>query len=602
MCSILGYSGKESAASVLVNGLRLMEYRGYDSVGVATIDADSIQVRKGIGKVTEVNKRLGLQSMSGNTGIGHTRWATHGGVTDGNAHPHTTCNNDIAVVHNGIIENYIELKNELTQQGHHFKSQTDSEVIAHLIEIEYSKRGAVKESVIEACRKLRGSYAFVAAFQDGTLAAARWEEPLIVGVSNDSYFISSDVLGFLKYTDKAIFLDIGDVVVIEDRKLNIYDFEGNTVTRPTTAIAWELGAAEKGKFTHFTLKEIHEQNHTITNTMIKNQPKLEQFCNEMLNAKHIFFTGSGSSYHVALLAKGILGKCAKIHAEVIVSSEFQYESEFVTSGSVLIAISQSGESADVLESVKKAKQTGAKVLSIVNVTSSSLARASDSFLSLDCGPEIGVAATKSFTSQLAAIYAIADHLVKKAQGQPCNSDLVDTTPLLSESGYRRIAAVVEKTLSSYQYLSEIVHKFENIHDIYLLGRSLHYPIALEGALKLKELSYIHAEGLAAGELKHGPLALMDKNSLVVVINPTDDTYQEALHNIHEIKARGATVLAISDKNNDIYDYWIQLPKIDEYLYPLIEVIPLQIISYLMAISKKVDPDYPRNLAKSVTVK
>ncbi|HEX7031624.1 MAG TPA: glutamine--fructose-6-phosphate transaminase (isomerizing) [Nitrososphaera sp.] len=590
MCSILGYSGKDNAASVLVDGLKLMEYRGYDSVGVATIKDEKILISKGVGKVAEVNQRLGLEKMEGSIGIGHTRWATHGGVTDGNAHPHSTCQGDIAVVHNGIIENYQELKDELIKQGHSFKSQTDSEVIAHLLEAKYSKGLSIKEAIVEACKKLRGSYAFVAAFKDGNMAAARWEEPLIIGISPKGIFISSDVLGFLKFTDKAIFLDNGDIAIIEDSNIALYDIGGNPVSRPVTPVAWELGAANKGEYEHHTLKEINEQARTTINK-ISSREGLDGFCKIISEAEHVFLTGSGSSHHVALLARRIFAKFARIQTSVIVSSEFQYEFDFITPNSVLVAISQSGESADVLNSVKKAKEMGAKILSIVNVTTSSLARMSDAIVAIECGPEIGVAATKSFTGHLAAIYAIVNQLAKSLQ----NHDIIGNLDELSSA--------LEKALSSYHDLAKIAELTSNANNIYLLGRSMHYPIALEGALKLKELAYIHAEGLAAGELKHGPLALMDKNVLVLVLNPTDNTYEETLHNIHEIKARGATVIGVSDRNSELYDHWIELPQIKEqHLYPLIEVIPLQILAYLVAVSRKVDPDYPRNLAKSVTVK
>jgi glucosamine--fructose-6-phosphate aminotransferase (isomerizing) len=381
--------------------------------------------------------------------------------------------------------------------------------------------------------------------------------------------------------------------VIEGDSLVLYDINGNPVNRSITSVAWELGAADKGKYSHYTLKEINEQRNTINKAM-RNQ-NLPEFCQILSQAEHVFLTGSGSSHHVALLAKSILSKFAKIQADVIVSSEFQYESNSITPNSVILAISQSGESADVLQSVKKAREMGAKILSVVNVTTSSLARMSDSFIGIGCGPEIGVAATKSFTGQLSVVYAIADQLAKALRNNGSS-----TESLIGEVD--EITCAVDKSLSSYHNISEIVEMASSINDIYLLGRSMHYPIALEGALKLKELAYIHAEGLAAGELKHGPLALMDKNALVLVINPTDNTYEETLHNIHEIKARGATVIGISDKKHDIYDHWIELPHVSKHLYPLVEVIPLQIMAYLVAVNKKVDPDYPRNLAKSVTVK
>src|SRR5213594_2448295 len=548
MCSIIGYTGKNAAAPILVDSLKRMEYRGYDSVGVATFDSGSILVRKGTGKVLEVNRNLNIDQMAGKIGIGHTRWATHGGVTDKNAHPHSACKNDIAVVHNGLIENYKELKEELIGAGHTFASETDSEVIAHLLEIHYS--GGVKEAMVETCKRLRGNFAIVAVFQNGTICGARYEEPLVIGVANDGYFVSSDVLGFLEYTDKAIFLENGDICMVDSSKLEIFDFECKPVALPITQVAWEL-------------------------------------CDILAGAKDIYITGSGTSYHSALIFKHMLARFGKIRAETAVSSESQYALASMDSNSVLVAISQSGETADVLDSVRLARNQGAKILSIVNVTTSSLARASDACLSTNCGPEIGVAATKSFTGQLALIYNITDRLCEKCL----------------ETERADLAVAVENVVANQGSVIKVAEQMKDASDIYLLGRSLHYPIALEGALKLKELAYVHAEGIAAGELKHGPLALMERNTFVIMINPRDETFNDTISNAHEIKARGATVIGISDRKDDVYDYWIEIPHIkQEAYYPIAEVIPLQILAYQLALAKNADPDYPRNLAKSVTVR
>ena len=410
MCSIIGYKGQLNVASVLVASLKRMEYRGYDSVGIATINNGKILVKKDIGKVADVNKSLDLGRMPGHTGIGHTRWATHGGVTYKNAHPHYGCTDRIAIVHNGIIENYKELREELIFLGHTFISDTDSEVIAHLLERYYSGQKNIKKTVIETCRRLKGTYAFVAAFEDGTICGSRYDEPLIIGSVNNGYFISSDVLGFLEYTDKAIFLDNRDVVIVDSETCHIFDLEGNTVNRAITKVAWELAAIDKGKYAHHTLKEIHEQPNIVQKAGTQNLEKIEEFCNIVTNSKALFLVGSGTSYHSALIAKHILSKFAKIRAEAIISSEFQYTFDGIDSTSAIIAISQSGETADVLQSVKAAKQMGARILSVVNNPTSSLARISDSSLSIDCGPEIGVAATKSFTAQLSLIYTIVDRL------------------------------------------------------------------------------------------------------------------------------------------------------------------------------------------------
>lgn len=585
MCSIIGYKGKNAAAPILVDSLKKMEYRGYDSVGVATFDSGNILVRKGTGKVLEVNKSMNLSEMGGRIGIGHTRWATHGGVTVSNAHPHSACKNDIAVVHNGIIENYKELKQELISSGHSFASETDSEVIAHLLEAYYTK--GAREAMIETCKRLRGNYAFVAVFQDGTIGGARYEEPLIIGVANDGYFVSSDVLGFLEYTDKAIFLENGSICIVDNNKLEIFDFEGKAVPHPITQVAWEMGDIDKGKYAHHTIKEINEQRLTVVHAGRQDEVEMAKFCDILANAKDIYITGSGTSYHSALIFKHMLARFGKIRSETVISSESQYALSALDDKSVLVAISQSGETADVLDSVRLAKSQGAKILSIVNVMTSSLARASDACLFTNCGPEIGVAATKSFTGQLALIYSITDRL--------CNNCL--------GTEKAEFAKAVEDIIANQASIMKIAEYMKDATDIYLLGRSLHYPIALEGALKLKELAYVHAEGIAAGELKHGPLALMEKNTFVIMINPHDATFNDMISNAHEIKARGATVIGISDVKDEVYDYWIQIPHLkQEAFYPIVEVIPLQIIAYQLALAKNVDPDYPRNLAKSVTVR
>jgi glutamine---fructose-6-phosphate transaminase (isomerizing) len=591
VCSIIGYKGQFiEAAPLLVESLKKMEYRGYDSVGIATMNNGKILISKGVGKVTEVDKILEFAKLPGQIGIGHTRWATHGGVSDKNAHPHFSCNSDIAVVHNGIIENYQELKEKLSKEGHIFKSQTDSEVIPHLLE-KYCKEfnNDYKKSLIYTCKILKGSFAFVAIFKNGLICGARFDEPLIIGIANSALFLSSDVLGFLKHTDKAIFLDNGDIVTIDNNKYNIFDINNKKVIRPITQVAWELGSTEKGKYAHHTLKEIHEQPSILFNSFNKNND-FQQFCKFIKNASNVYITGSGTSYHSGLLAKNLLAKFAKIKSEVIMSSEFQYMSDTLETNSAIIAISQSGETADVIHAVKKAKEHGSKILSIINISTSSLARISDSVLVLNCGPEIGVAATKSFIGQLMIIYNIVNLL----SGNQLSLNKINQKKLVTD---------IEKTLELDEKIKTIVSKLDSeIKDIYILGRSLHYSIALEGSLKIKELAYIHAEGIAAGELKHGPLALIDAKSLVIVINPVDETYKDVISSTHEIKSRGAKIIGISNKNHELYDNYLQIPESIDHLYPIVEVIPLQIMAYYLSLKMQVDPDYPRNLAKSVTVK
>ena len=578
------------AAPLLVDSLKKMEYRGYDSVGIATLNKGKILISKGVGKVAEVNKILEFAKLPGHIGIGHTRWATHGGVSDKNAHPHFCCTADIAVVHNGIIENYPDLKEKLSKEGHIFKSQTDSEVIPHLLE-KYCKEfdNDYEKSLIATCKILKGSFAFVAIFKNGLICGARFDEPLIIGIAPSALFLSSDVLGFLKYTDKAIFLDNGDIVTIEGEKFNIFDINNNKIARPITQVAWELGSTEKGKFAHHTIKEIHEQSSILFNSLNKNND-FKKFCNYLKSASNVYITGSGTSYHSGLLAKHLLAKYAKIKSEVIVSSEFHYISDTLEPNSVIIAISQSGETADVIHPIKKVKDHGIKVLSIINIPTSSLARLSDSAIVLNCGPEIGVAATKSFIGQLMVIYNIVNLL----SGNQLYADKLNQKKLIE---------IMEKTLKLDNKIKSLVSELDSeIKDIYILGRSIHYPIALEGSLKIKELAYIHAEGIAAGELKHGPLALIDSKSLVIVINPIDETYQDVVSSANEIKSRGAKIIGISNKSNDVYDHYIEIPECLDYLYPIIEVIPLQLMAYYLSLKMHIDPDYPRNLAKSVTVK
>ena len=589
MCSIIGYKGQLIVAPLLVDSLKRMEYRGYDSVGIATINNGRILVKKGVGKVLDVNKRLDLSNMEGHAGIGHTRWATHGSITEKNAHPHYGCTDSMAIVHNGIIENHKELMDELIDLGHVFKSDTDSEVIAHLLERYFAEQKNIKSSMIETCKRLKGDYAFVAALEDGTICGSRCNEPLMIGSVDTGYFISSDILGFIGYTDKAIFLENRDIVVVDSKTLQIYDSDGNTVNRSLTQVAWELAAIDKGKYAHYTLKEIHEQPITVEKVGVQNLDKIEEFCNILRNSTTIFLTGSGTSYHCALIAKHILSNFAKIHAETMMSSEFQYTLSGIDNTSVLLALSQSGETADVLQAVNAAKRMGAKVLSIVNVPTSSLARISDSFLTIECGPEIGVAATKSFTAQLSLTYMIVDTL--------CNGHLGFKT------NKQFLVGALHEALAAENEIHDIAEKLRDARDIYVLGRSIHYPIALEGALKIKELSYIHAEGIAAGELKHGPLALIDDNSYVIIINPNDTTSDNNISSAHEIKARGATIIGISNTRDEVYDMFIKIPFIKcNVIYPIIEVLPLQILAYYLSLVKNVDPDYPRNLAKSVTVK
>ena len=585
MCSIIGYSGNEVAAPIIVKGLKRMEYRGYDSVGVATESNNQIELKKGIGKVNEVNSKIQLDTLPGKTGIGHTRWATHGKVTEFNAHPHPSNSGKIAIVHNGIVENFEELKKQLEDDGYNFKSETDSEIIANLLQKNYESTKNVKETILKTVSEIKGDYAFVAMFENGQLAAARFHEPLIVGISQENVFLSSDVLGFIEYTDNVIYMKNRNIIILDKKDFQILDFNGKNTEYEITKVSKEFGDAYKGDYAHFTLKEIYEQPDVILKSGEKTIGDIEKAVDYIKNAKNVYITGSGTSYNSALIAKQILSKYVKIKSEPIISSELQFSPEIIERDSVLIAISQSGESADVLEAVRIAKKLNCKIISIVNLLTSSLVRKSDITLGMNCGPEIGVAATKSFTAQLTILYKIVQKL--------SNNITID---------FEKFAESILKIIENPVKIQKIAKELKNVSDIYILGRGINYPIAIESALKLKELTYIHAEGIPGGELKHGPLALMDSNVFVIIINPNDSTYADTLTSAREIKARGAKIIGVSDIESDLYDYWIEIPKIKEILYPISEIIPIQLLSYYSALEKNTDPDYPRNLAKSVTVK
>ncbi|MGY5141730.1 MAG: glutamine--fructose-6-phosphate transaminase (isomerizing) [Nitrosopumilus sp.] len=585
MCSIIGYLGDETASQIIVKALKRMEYRGYDSVGVATEVENKIELKKGVGKVNEVNSKVQLDSLPGKIGIGHTRWATHGKVTDSNAHPHPSNSKKIAIVHNGIIENFTELKEDLIKQGYNFCSDTDSEVIANLLQKNYEISNNVKETMMRTTSQLKGHFAFVAMFDNGELAAAKFHEPLILGLGKNDYFLTSDVLGFIEFTDNAIYLENGTFVILEKNKFEIFDFEGKKIKNEITKVSKEFADAYKGDYAHFTLKEIFEQPSTILKSSEKFDEEITKIAKFLNTDKSIYITGSGSSYNSALIAKQIFSKYGKIKMEPIISSELQFSPDSIDDNSILIAISQSGESADVLDAVKIAKGKNCKIFSIVNLSTSTLVRESDISVGMNCGPEIGVAATKSFTSQLVILNKILQNSVIDYQ-----------------INFKKISDNISEILENTKQIQKIASELKDISDIYVLGRGLNFPIASEAALKLKELTYIHAEGIPGGELKHGPLALMDSNVFVIIINPSDSTYTDTLTSAREIKARGAKIIGISDIQSDIYDHWIQIPKTDEASYPITEIIPIQLLAYYAAVEKETDPDYPRNLAKSVTVK
>ncbi len=590
MCGIIGYVGQREASPILLEGLRRLEYRGYDSAGIGTLQAhDGILLVKDVGKVEEIAKKVRLSRLNGTVGIAHTRWATHGGVTKENAHPHTSCSSEVAIVHNGIIENYFDLRRQLEAKGHQFTSETDSEVIAHLLEDAYSEKHDILGSMLHVVRLIRGSYAFVAVLKDtmGVIAGAREDAPLVAGVGVEENFLASDALAFVGNTDRAIFLDNKEIVIATDRSVSVYDFDGKPVQKPVTQIAWEVGMLSRGDYDHYTLKEIHAQKETVHQALSQDPNRLEPFLEAIKGANKVFMTACGSSFHAALLGKLLFNTYAGIPVEVMLSSEFEQYERMVDGKSLLIAVSQSGETADVLAAVKAAKNRGATVSSIVNTAGSTLVRQSSYTLLNNCGPEIGVAATKSFTSQLMVLNVLALRLA-------------DMGAMLGELD--SASSLVEKMLSVEGKVKEIAERYRGASDFYFVGRAAHYPLALEGALKLKELSYVHAEGIAAGELKHGSIALVSDGTPVVTINPEDSSHSDTLSNASEVKARGGKIIGISTKESPIYDEFIQIPSAPNILYPVLEAIPLQLLAYYAAIIRQHNPDYPRNLAKSVTVK
>jgi len=586
VCSIIGFVSSKQASPSIVQGLRRMEYRGYDSAGIAVLEGKKIHVRKGVGKVAEVNNMLGMDELPGYVAVGHTRWATHGGVTEKNAHPHLSSSGKLAIVHNGIVDNYRVLKESLLKEGFSFRSETDSEVIANLLEKAFAETRSIEESMMRVVTQIDGKYAFVAIFDDGTLAAARFHEPLIIGIGENGYYVASDVLGFAGVTDKVVYVDNGEFAAIDSEGISIFDFQGNPVPHGVTRVAEEFGVIGKGKYVHFTLKEIFEQPQTIAMAAKLTESELKEVSRLLTEASRVYVMGCGTSYHAALLGCRLLSEYAQVNATPVLASEAKFFPTKYDSKTVLIALSQSGETADVLEAVEIGLEKGAKVVSLVNVATSTLARISTLSIGLRCGPEIGVAATKSFTSQLATFYAIASHL----SGGRVPSDLGGVSKGISE-------LLVKQT-----HLREVARRMKGASDIYVLGTGPHYCVALEGALKIKELAYVHAEALPGGELKHGPLALLDPSVYVIVVNPTDATYVDMLASAHEAKSRGAKIIGISDKPSDVYDEWVGLPKLDPSLLPLVEVVPFQALAYYLAVERNADPDYPRNLAKSVTVK
>ena len=608
MCGIVGYIGKKNAVDVIYCGLEKLEYRGYDSAGIAVIDNKKIQRRRSIGKLKNLQENIKTNSIYGNIGIGHTRWATHGKPSQENAHPHTDCNEKIVVVHNGIIENYIELKKSLQNEGHKFSSQTDTEVIAHLIEKYYKNDLLV--AVKLALKDIRGSYAICAICKEdkSRIVVARKDAPLVIGVAFGENYIASDVSALLQYTKDVIFLENGDVAEIKEDSIKIFDIDDNVVDRKSQKILWNAIQAEKCGYKHFMLKEIFEQAQTTQDTfrgrisdelnkIILESIKLTK--KEILSISRICIVACGTSYHAGLISKFLFEKFTEIPTEVNIASEFRYCSPVLDDKVLTIFISQSGETADTLAALRLARGKKSKTIAICNVVGSSISREANYTLYTHCGPEIGVASTKAFTGQLTALYLLVMYIASIKE-VISNEQLANFI-----SGLRDIPNKISETLKLSSQIEEIAKLFQNTKQFIYLARNINYPIALEGALKLKEISYIYAEGYPAGEMKHGPIALIDETMPVMVIATNSKVYEKVLSNIEEAKARGAKIIAIANKsNNDIVknsDYQIFVPEVDDFFSPLINVIPLQFFAYFVSVMKGCDVDQPRNLAKSVTV-
>ena len=591
MCGIVGYCGKEKAAPVVFEALKRVEYRGYDSAGLAALANGKLVVKKDIGKLDEVNKKHGLEATPGNIAIGHTRWATHGGVTLANAHPHCDCSRTIAVVHNGIIDNYQDLRRQLASEGHSFASETDSEVIPHLIEAEMKKGGTLEAAVLAIAPRLEGSYAFlvISSKDPGKIVSTRKGSPLAIGTGDHGCFIASDALAFSGHTSKLIPLGDTEVAVVTPDKIEFFDAAGNKLTKETRQFDSKSWDSNKEGYRFFMLKEIMEQPQTLKAATIQDRKLFTGTAMDILRAQQVIITACGTSRYAALVGRYLFSKVGRKFCDVVMASEFQYFADSVDKNTLVLAVSQSGETADVIEGVKRARAAGAQIVSIINRPLSLLSDLSHQVIYLNCGPELCVAATKSFLSQLAIFYLLSFSMVNSF-----DTAVADLNSIGSE-----IAKAIEWNDVKLNKLSQ---KLKGKNALYYIARGINFAIASEGALKLKEISYLHAEGMPAGELKHGTLALIEPETPVVVICPGDYTFGETLANAMEAKSRGGYIIAVSDEENEIYDFWVKIPKVSESLYPIVSVVPLQLLAYHMAVNRGYDPDRPRNLAKSVTVK
>ncbi len=608
MCGIVGYVGERKAAQILVEGLKRLEYRGYDSAGIATISREGILIKKDIGRIEDINSSVKFFEMEGTSGISHCRWATHGKVTKENAHPHCNFEKTISLVHNGIIENYSELKKKLIKKGYRFSSDTDTEVIVHLIDSLY--KGDLKEAVAKALEKVEGSYALgvISSEEPGRIIASRKESPLVIGLGSNENYIASDVPAILKNTNKIIYLENEEVADITKDKVEVFDLSGKRKLKKIETIEWDAEMAEKTGYKHFMLKEIHEQPRAIEETVkgrilngdLNLGEELGLSAKEIKDIKRIIIVACGTSWHAGIVGEFMIEELTKIPVEVEYASEFRYRDPIIDKGTIVIAISQSGETADTLAALREAKKKGAQIIAICNVKGSSIARESDSVLYTHAGPEVGVASTKAFTCQLIVLYLLTVYFGKTREIIP--KDYVRDRI----RNLRMLPLQMQAVLEDRDYIKLHAEKFYKGKNALYLGRGINYPIALEGALKLKEISYIHAEGYPAAEMKHGPIALIDKDMPTVVIAMRDNrTYKKVLSNIEEIKSRGGIVIAVASKgDNEIpkkVDHTLYVPYNSYILNPILAVIPLQLLAYYIAVKRGCNVDKPRNLAKSVTV-
>ncbi len=589
MCGIIGYLSKgkrKNISSILIDSLKKLEYRGYDSWGLAIDTPEGFDIKKRVGEIGKFSDEIESNSVMG---LGHTRWATHGEVNEDNSHPHSSCSEDIVVVHNGIIENYGELKKELEKEGHQFSSSTDTEIISHLIEKYVDSGLDFKEATVKAVKGLEGSYAIAAMHKDyDYLIATRKGSPLVVGVGEDEYFISSDIPAFLEHTRDVIYLSDNDFVTIENDIEIIDSKSGDLVNRPIDTIEWDVEQAAKGDFEHFMLKEISEQVDTVKKSIQQDRSKIEYFTRSIKDAKGIFFVACGTSYNACLAASYVFSKVAEEHVNVVLASEFPNYEHFLTDETLVIAVSQSGETADVLDSVKTAKKKGSKVLSLVNVMGSTLTRESDEYLTLNAGPEIGVASTKAYTSQLALLTLLVYDLVEEYE-EGRNK---------LEFAWNEIYNLTSRTMR--EKIDTLANDLKDRDNMFLIGRGLQYSTALEAALKIKEISYIHAEAFAGGELKHGTIALIEDGTPCIVF-VSENNEKEIISNAMEVKSRGGYIIGVSPNDSDVFDFWIKVPEMNGE-NPIVQIIPMQILAYQLAVLRGNNPDKPRNLAKSVTVR